>query len=216
MFHTICMNPSTTQAVAARPERRSHVARCVGLAFAAALAAVALGLALGGDASERWQLATRFTARVSFPIFLLAFTASSLGRLFPSELTRGLVRVRRGLGLGFALAHTIHLGALVTLFAVSGQRPNLVTVVGGGLTYLFIFGMAATSNDAAVKRLGRNWSRLHTTGAYLVWLIFLQSYAGRVAAGKYFFAPQVILAVSAGALRFAAHRRRRSVTLRAK
>jgi DMSO/TMAO reductase YedYZ heme-binding membrane subunit len=190
-------------------------ARAIAFASLAASAAVALGLSLGPTSEQGWLLATRFTARLSFPIFLCAFSASALARLAPSDFTRGLLRSRRAVGLAFATAHTIHLGALTIYFAVSGAQPSPVALVGGGATYLAIFAMAATSNDAAVRRLGRSWSRLHTAGAYLVWLIFLQSYAGRVASGKPFFVPQVVLAVTALGLRIAARRQRSVAQARA-
>jgi DMSO/TMAO reductase YedYZ heme-binding membrane subunit len=202
-------------AAGSRSARRSATLPLAGLGIVLGAAALSVGLASGGDAAERWLFATRYTARISFPLFLLAWTASSLARLAPSDSPRALLRGRRGLGLGFAAAHTIHLAALSTYFNVSGARPNLVTVLGGGLTYLFIFAMAATSNDAAQKRLGRNWTRLHTVGGYLIWLIFAQSYAGRVASGKTFFVPQLILVIGALALRIAAASRKRERNERA-
>jgi DMSO/TMAO reductase YedYZ heme-binding membrane subunit len=37
--------------------------------------------------------------------------------------------------------------------------------------------MAATSNDASVRRLGaKNWQRLHKTGSYLIWIGLFTSY----------------------------------------
>jgi DMSO/TMAO reductase YedYZ heme-binding membrane subunit len=50
---------------------------------------------------------------------------------------------------------------------------NATTLVGGGLGFVFIAAMAATSSDAAFKALGRaRWTLLHRTGAWYVWLIF--------------------------------------------
>src|SRR5262245_33208751 len=111
----------------ARTERRSLVVPVVAVSLTVALAAVALGFALGDDQLERWLFATRFTARVSFPIFLLAFTASSLVRLFPSDSTRTQLRARRGLGLGFCAAHTVHLVALTTYSVLSHREIGAVT-----------------------------------------------------------------------------------------
>jgi len=197
----------STAAATARTARRSHVAPCVTAALAGALLAIALGFALGATREERWLFATRYTARFSFPIFLAAFTASSWKRLFPGEFTRSLVRARRGIGLGFATAHTVHLGALTAYNGIAGQVPSVVTLAGGGLAYFAMFAMAATSNDASVRALGRNWLRLHTFGAYWLWFIFFQSYATRVARGMGFFVPELALALGAIGLRFAARRR---------
>lgn len=200
---------SSAAVVRLRPRPRSYVAPCVAGSLVAALAAAGLGLALGDDSTEGWQLAARFTARLSFPIFLVAFTASSSALLFRSEPTRWILRSRRGIGLGFAAAHTVHLAALTTYSYLAGSRPDAVTLIFGGGAYLLMFAMAATSNDAAVGRLGRRWIQLHTLGAYWLWFVFAVSYAGRVAAGELAFAPQAALAVAALGVRIAASRRRR-------
>ena len=149
------MPPVSSSAVALPPSRRSsNVARLVGLALAGALAAVGLGFALGATREEQWLLATRYTARFSFPVFLLAFTASSWARLVPGRRTRALVRARRGLGLGFATAHTVHLAALAIYNAIVANVPSLTTLAGGGVAYPAMYAMAATSNDWSVRRLG--------------------------------------------------------------
>jgi sulfoxide reductase heme-binding subunit YedZ len=183
-------------------------ARSISLATAAALLAAGIGLSLGATPEERWLLAARFTARVSFPIFLLAFTASSWARLAPGAPTRALLRGRRGIGLGFAAAHTVHLGALATYSFVAARPPSAVTLLAGGGAYLAMFAMAATSNDAAVRRLGGAWRTLHTVGVYWLWFVFAFSYGSRVASGRPFFLPQVALAFGALALRIAARRAR--------
>jgi methionine sulfoxide reductase heme-binding subunit len=196
----------STVAASEPAARRSAVVPCVTAALAGAAFAVALGFALGATREEQWLFATRYTARFSFPIFLTAFTARSWARLLPGEATRGLLRARRGIGLGFAAAHTVHLAALTAYNLSAGRNPGLVTLAGGGLAYFAMFAMAATSNDASVRALGRNWAHLHTFGAYWLWLIFFQSYAGRVAGGMWFFLPELTLALAALALRFAARR----------
>ena len=113
---------------------------------------------------------------------------------------------RRALGLSFATAHTIHLGALITFHSLAGEFPNAVTLAGGGGAYLMMFAMAATSNDASVRRLGRNWVRLHKVGIYWLWFIFTFSYAGRVFDGQLEFAPFLALLVAGLGLRVAAAR----------
>lgn len=141
--------------------------------------AVALAFVVGHDRIADWGLAARWTARVGFPVFIVAYSASSLARLWPSELTRGLWRDRRWWGLGFFASHTIHLGALITYLQVSGEtRPWSVLIVAGG-AYAMLFVMAATSNEPAMRALGRNWKRLHTFGIHYLWFIFFVSYLGR-------------------------------------
>jgi hypothetical protein len=48
----------------------------------AALAVIALAFRTGADQVEQWRLAARWTARVGFPIFIIAYVASSLYRLW--------------------------------------------------------------------------------------------------------------------------------------
>lgn len=149
------------------------------IGLVAGLLAVALGLLAGGDAAERAGLAARWTARAALPLFLVAFLASALVRRWPGDVTRALLRRRRQWGLGFALAHTIHLAALAVNVIVYAPGRTWQSLIGGGLAYAMIFAMALTSTDGWQRRLGRWWRRLHLFGIYYIWFIFTASYAGR-------------------------------------
>lgn len=151
------------------------------------LAAVALGFAAGGSLTEQANLAARWTARVALPFFLVAFTASAVALRWPSPSTRALLRRRRQWGLGFALAHLVHLAALWFNIVVAAPEPLRQTLaesvannVPGGVIFLFIIAMAATSNDRAVRALGKWWGRLHTLGGYAIWAAFTLAYAKRI------------------------------------
>jgi len=144
------------------------------------LAALFLGLASGADQLESWRLAARWTARVGFPVFILTYCASSLGRLWPSPLTRTLWRDRRWWGLGFAASHTVHLYALLWYLKVSGEGRPLPVLLVAGTGYALLFAMALTSSEAAMRALGKNWRRLHTLGIHWLWFVFFASYGGRI------------------------------------
>lgn len=149
----------------------------IGLAMG--LAAVALGWWAGVTPAEEAKLAARWTARIALPLFLVAYLASSLLRRWPGDLTKALVRRRRQWGLGFALAHTIHLAALA--YNVLNYDPrSLPSLFPGGLAYVMIYIMALTSNDASVKALGKSWKRLHVFGIHYIWFIFTASYVTRI------------------------------------
>jgi methionine sulfoxide reductase heme-binding subunit len=181
------------------------------LCAAAALlagSAIATALALGADAVEQARFAARFTARVSFLLFLPVYVASSWNQLAPSAASRFAFRRRRSLGLAFATAHTIHLGALTTFQVLTREVPNTVTFVFGGGAYLALFALVATSSDAAVRRLGKRWRRLHQVGVHWLWFVFAFSYSGRVAGGQLFFVPFAAAAFAGLGLRIAAWRRR--------
>ena len=122
---------------------------------------------------ELIHLALRVTARISLAFFLAAYSASSLRALLPTPATRWLVVNRRSLGLAFAASHTIHLAWIVALVSLTTEEPPLLTWLVGGLGYVFLYAMAATSSDAAVAWLGpARWRRLHTVGIHYLWFVF--------------------------------------------
>jgi methionine sulfoxide reductase heme-binding subunit len=150
------------------------------LAGVLATAGVLVGFMLGSDYAEQWLLAARYTARASFAVFLIVYCVSLLLRLWPSETTKSLIRYRRQWGLGFALAHTIHLAALAYYNIIILNMPGLQALLGGGLAYGLMFVMAATSNNASMRRLGIWWKRIHIMGIHWIWFIFTFSYFGRL------------------------------------
>lgn len=170
------------------------------LGLLAGLAAIAAGFLYGTSPAQDWQLAARWTARISFPLFLITYAASSLARLWPSPWTRSVLRSRRWWGLGFAAAHTVHLGALTYYLSAFGEPPTITTILGGGLAYALMFLMALTSTNAAMRALGRSWKCLHSSGIHWLWLIFTFSYLGRVLAEAELPYSAVALAMALAAL----------------
>jgi DMSO/TMAO reductase YedYZ heme-binding membrane subunit len=161
------------------------------------VAAAAFGALQFGISEEALASLTRHTARVAFLYFFLAFTTSVWLTWQATPLTRWLMRQRRHVGLSFALVHLVHLAALTSLFAVRAETPGLITLVGGGLGYLLLSLLVVTSNRAARIRLGRGWRVLHLTGCWYLWLIFTQSYLGRLSAGAEPFEVFVVLSAMA-------------------
>lgn len=147
----------------------------------------------------------RWTARLSFPCFILAWTASSLHHIWPTPWSRWQLKQRRFLGITFAILHLIHLAFIATAaFLSSGQslagRPWL-DFAGGGLAYVFLVLMLATSFPKTARVLPRNqWIGLHTVGGYLLATIFSISYGFRAASDPVFL-PQAAVLVAAFALR---------------
>jgi len=106
------------------------------------LAAIAIPVLEYESAEAGWRYANRYLVRIGLPLFLLSFVASSLHRLKPSKLSRLLMKNRRYLGLGFAMAHFTHLFAIVVFFSVSDEAVDTLTLIGGGATYVLIALMA--------------------------------------------------------------------------
>lgn len=133
---------------------------------AAAAIGVAGAFADGGWTKEGAHEAARLTARTSFPIFILAWSASALARLWPGGWRGVLLRRRRAIGLAFAGAHGVHLIALLIVVLVFRDPPAWTTLIGGSLGYVLVAAMAFTSHDAAVRALGpRNWRCCTRQGA---------------------------------------------------
>jgi hypothetical protein len=56
--------------------------------------------------------------------------------------------------VSFATSHTVHFAAILALTRMSARRPDPVVLLLGGLGYLLILAMVATSFDAAAGLLG--------------------------------------------------------------
>lgn len=159
--------------------------------------------------AEGLRLAARYTARLAFLLFLPVYLASAWHRLAPGALSRLLLARRRALGLAFATAQAIHLAALGAALRAAGQAPDAAAAGVGGAAFAATFAMAATSNDAAVRRLGRHGPTLHGAGLHLVSFSFAFTYATRLARDPVWFAPFAALALAALAARLLAPPRRR-------
>jgi hypothetical protein len=178
-------------------------------ALAIALMTAAI-LAIVGTGEEGIRIVIRGTARTSVVLFGLAFAASSLRRLWPNDVTRWLLANRRYFGVSFAVSHTTHLLAIFALanwsLATFVANSSPATVVLGGLGYLFLAAMTATSFDRTAAWLGaRRWQRLHTVGGWYLWFIFLATFAPRVGASLTYALPTLwmlaVLALRLGARR---------------
>ena len=149
------------------------------------LASLALGGALIAAwpvGVESWQLWARYTARLSFFLFLACYFAAPLYAMAQNRATDWLRRNRRNAGLSFGLAHTIHLVALVGFLVVAQETPDAATVIVGGGAYLAMFAMMATSNDSTIRRMGKiNWRRLHKFGAHYLAFVFVFTYTSSLA-----------------------------------
>ena len=193
-----------TSTAPGRPDRRGGPIFFVIIATAIAITAM-IALAVTPDHVAGVRLIIRVTARTSLPLFLAAFSASALARVWPTDTTRWLLANRRWLGLSFAWSHLVHLLAIFTLVrsdnALFWTLTNPVSITGGSIAYLFIAAMAATSFNAAVRALGpRRWALLHRTGLWMIWLVFLISNAKRIP-GSGWYAVPCLLIIAAVALR---------------
>lgn len=173
-------------------------------------------LATRGSGEEGLRATIQATAKTSFILFISAFIASALNRLWPTPLSRWMLTNRRYLGVSFAVSHSVHLAAIVTLAYRLGDKfeVSAATLLGGGLGYVFIIAMTATSFDRTAAWVGRRaWRTLHTTGVYIIWFIFFATYLPQ-ATRSLVYAPYPVLLLAAVGLRgFAGLQRRRRLAL---
>ncbi|MEE4202998.1 MAG: ferric reductase-like transmembrane domain-containing protein [Halieaceae bacterium] len=146
------------------------------LGFICGVVAVALGHWIGANTVEQWQLASRYTAQVSFPLFIVTFVASSLVRLFPSHATQALMRQRRWWGLGFAACFFLHLAALLVYNGLRDNLPPVGVFDRGVIAYAVLLAMVLTSTKAAQQKLGRWWRLLHSVGMWGFFFIFVVAF----------------------------------------
>lgn len=175
----------------------------VGVASVAILASVAAAIAITPDVGEAAGRAVRLTARTSVTLFLAAFTAAALFRLWPNAWTRWQRQNRRYLGVSFAVSHGVHLAAIFWLQHVRpvefARDVTAITWIGGGLAYVFIAAMTVTSFDRTAQMIGpRAWKILHTVGSYYIWLIFANSYIGRALAMPEYIPAAAIVVLALG------------------
>jgi sulfoxide reductase heme-binding subunit YedZ len=167
--------------------------------LALAIVLMALGIAAGhGFDTEGVRAVIRATARTSFLLFGLAFSAAALHGFWPNAWTGWQRRNRRYLGVAFAASHAVHAVAILSLALVSPpQFAAAVTppmLLFGGIGYAFIALMVATSFDRTARLTGpRAWRVLHWTGAHYLWLAFLNGFLSRTGADPLNWLPVAIL-----------------------
>jgi methionine sulfoxide reductase heme-binding subunit len=119
-----------------------------------------------------------FSVRLALPFFILAFTASSLRSLWPSVITRWLLRNRRYFGLAFALGMTWHLVAVTYLLATFGLHLNRTALTADLVGLVSLVLLTVTSFQVVAKWIsGLLWRRLHKVGVYTIWLLAMYIYA---------------------------------------
>jgi hypothetical protein len=141
------------------------------------LCAACVPLVLDGATYEGWSLATRTTDEFAGLLFLLAFLAAPLARLFPHWFPT-LSRSRR-FALGFAAAYGVHLFATVFLTAALGEKLDAPQLTGIALQVCVLAAMVATSafSSPRVMRHGV-WRGVHTATLWVFWLIYTLAYVG--------------------------------------
>jgi methionine sulfoxide reductase heme-binding subunit len=168
---------STDPAQAHRPARRSAPARTPGwlrglkaTVFVAALLPLARLVAAGGyDAfgglgANPVEFVTRSTGTWTLVFVCITLAVTPLRRMLGWHW---LLRLRRMLGLFAFFYGALHFTTYLWFDQWFDLRAILVDVIdrpfitAGFTAFLLMLPLAATSNDAMIRRLGRRWSQLH-------------------------------------------------------
>ncbi|MCW1246348.1 hypothetical protein OC610_18175 [Pseudomonas sp. SAICEU22] len=152
-----------------------------------------LVVVINPDLTEGVRSAIRATARSSFALFLLAFTASAFAVLVPSPLSKSLVRERRFIGLAFAFSHLVH-AVLIYWYGQLNTEfwPGRTTLgnIPGTVGYVFVLLLALTSFKSTTRLIGATaWKRLHTTGMWVLAAIFAYSNFKRIPMSDWYVLP---------------------------
>lgn len=113
-----------------------------------------------------------FSVRCALPLFIVAFTASSLASLWPGPVTRWLLANRRYFGLAFAWGMGWHLAFVGYSIVSFGNPLNRTALTLDLIGFTFLLALTLTSFNWSARLLGAtNWRRLHKTGVYVIWLL---------------------------------------------
>jgi DMSO/TMAO reductase YedYZ heme-binding membrane subunit len=124
------------------------------------------------------------SVRCALPLFVVAFTASSLATLWPGRGTRWLLSNRRYVGLAFASAMAWHFAFVAYFISLFGNQLNAKATAMDLVGFAFLFLMTLTSFRWGARRLSpANWRRLHKTGVYVIWFVATYIYLGHVRGG---------------------------------
>jgi hypothetical protein len=145
----------------------------------------ALHLYLDGFNETAVLSGIRVTARFSLFLFLATFVASPLSYFLKGKITKLLLKNRSELGISFAISHLFHLAFILSFAALDMPKlmdgRNILILSFGVVTYIFIISMMLTSFPKYRKTLSQSsWKKLHTIGSWFIFVVFANSYIGRV------------------------------------
>jgi sulfoxide reductase heme-binding subunit YedZ len=125
------------------------------------------------------QAATQEAGKFAITLLVLSLACTPLNTLFR---WRSLLTVRRALGLYAFMYAGVHLSILVgldygfDLGSLWGDLANKPYILVGAATLLILIPLAITSTRGWMKRLGKDWMRLHRL-VYVAGLLAVLHYA---------------------------------------
>ena len=162
-----------------RPRSGSWLKRVIHIAAVAALAWLVWGYVTGNLGPDPIGAATRWSGRFAGAFLLLSLVPAAAQIVIGTRVDTGL---RRALGLYSAKFAVLHLLVYAGLdfgfdlpLLLGNVRGDRRVLVGAG-ALVILLALGATSASSAVRRLGKNWRRLHRL-TYLAGILVAVHYA---------------------------------------
>lgn len=151
------------------------------LVFIASIVVLACWFITDLSGEQEYRHMIRVSVRCSLPLLIMAFTASALNRLWPGEPSAWLLRNRKYLGLAFSAVMLWQILFIVLLISTGASLfppgPAAMFIVSDLIGYTLLLSMTVTSFEMFRNRMSPvAWKRLHRTGIYYIWVIYLYSF----------------------------------------
>jgi sulfoxide reductase heme-binding subunit YedZ len=152
---------------------------------------------------------------ITFSLFLCAFLAEALSRLWPVFPTSWLKANRGRFTLGFAASHTVHLAFILALMRALG-REHLLNELGWGILTAFTTGLLfiyalATGVLLPHHKFWLTSPRFEAFAQYFLITLFAFAFALSGLPRPLFYAPFVLAAIGALGVRITAALRSRKM-----
>ena len=150
------------------------------------------------------------TGRLSYPLFLMCFLASSLQKIWRNDFSKWLAANRKYLGISFSVVYAYHsIGILGFILLTKTAGIEGVQLFISVLAYVFLIVMTITSFKVFYDRVSvAVWRITHTLGMYICWYFFLAEFiikAEKASYASWYYLPLVASAFLAFAIRIVAN-----------
>ena len=124
-----------------------------------------------------WSKMTKISGIIAASMLVFSLAINPLRIIFSKvHFFKELMRTRRNVGVAVFIYTTVHFFCFI---AKKGLSFNTLLyalhpiIIPGELAFLIFLALAVTSNDYFVKRMGKDWMRLHKKVYYAEGLVFL-------------------------------------------
>ena len=127
------------------------------LVFIASLVVLACWFITDLSGEQEYRHMIRVSVRCSLPLFIMAFTASALSRLWPGDVSSWMVRNRKYSGLAFSAVMLWQILFIVLLISTGARLfppgPAALFIVSDLIGYTLLLSMTVTSFEMAGRRM---------------------------------------------------------------